>query len=262
LDRVVVALSGGVDSSYLAAECAQVLVPDKVVAVTVDSPLLPREELDTAIEIAGSIGVRHKVVSIDELEVPEIATNPPDRCYWCKRFRFEALAKLADESLGGGIVLHGENADDHLDYRPGTRAARELGIRAPLAEAGLTKADVRVAARALGLVTWDRPSAACLASRFPYGTQLTREGLLRVERAEALLREMLALEQLRVRDHYPVARIEVAPADIALLAEADTRAQVTQALHGLGYRYVTVDLDGYRMGSLNEELVGKQGTRP
>lgn len=251
--RVAVAFSGGVDSSLLLAFCVDVLGADRVVALTADSPLLPRAELAMAERIAQLLGARHRIVPFDDLAIPEVAANPPRRCYYCKRARFEALLALLRETDGAQLV-HGENADDHLDYRPGSLAAQELGIPAPLALAGLGKAEIRILARQRGLPNWDYPSAACLASRFPYGTPLTREGLGRVEQAEVRLQEILQQRQVRVRDHFPLARIEVAPEEVARVAAPELRTTISAALHALGYRYVTVDLDGYRMGSLNDGI--------
>jgi len=248
-----VAFSGGVDSSYLLSACIDVLGADKVVALTADSPLLPRAELETARQVAALLGAQHRVIPFDDLAIPQVAANPPLRCYYCKRERFVALLALASRTEGY-TLLHGENADDHNDYRPGSRAAHELGVRAPLAEASMTKADIRYLSRKRGLPTWNQPSAACLASRFPYNTPLTYDGLERVEKAELLLERFLPSRQVRVRDHFPVARIEVPPSDIAIIAQPDTRACITQGMHELGYRYVTLDLDGYRVGSLNADI--------
>ena len=253
LDSVAVAYSGGTDSSYLLAVCMDVLGPDRVLALTADSPLTPRAEMEDARRLASELGARHQVLPSDELSIPTIVANPPDRCYHCKFTRFEALQNVA-RSEGLANLVHGENADDVQDYRPGSRAAKELGVRAPLREAGLTKSEVRGASRERGLPTWDRPANACLASRFPYGTRLTVEGLARVESAEDILRHIWGLRQLRVRDHFPVARLEVPADEIPRLVMAKNRDAAIKALRRLGYRYVTLDLAGYRMGSLNDEL--------
>lgn len=252
-ERVAVAFSGGVDSSYLLAAAIDALGRDRVVALTADSPLLPRAEKDTAVNVAHLLGVEHRLIPFDDLAIAGVVENSPQRCYHCKRARFEALRALLGETNGTALV-HGENVDDASDYRPGARAAKELGVRAPLAEAGLTKADIRALSRQRGLPTWDHPPAACLASRFPYGTPLTREGLERVERAERALQALTGLRQVRVRDHHPVARIEAPPDEIERLAGAALRRRVHDEIVAAGYRYVTLDLLGYRMGSLNEGL--------
>jgi uncharacterized protein len=257
LDRVAVAYSGGTDSSYLLAVCLDVLGVEGVLALTADSPLTPRAELAETCALAGQLGAHHRVLPSDDLANPAIVANPPDRCYHCKFSRFGALLAIA-HGEGFAHLIHGENADDAADYRPGSRAAEELGIHAPLREAGLTKAEVRTLSKERGLPTWDKPANACLASRFPYGTRLTAEGLARVEAAEEALRRLWGLRQLRVRDHFPVARIEVQPDEIARLAEPGLRPAAVEKLRALGYRYVTLDLDGYRMGSLNDGLEPEQ----
>jgi uncharacterized protein len=253
LGTVAVAYSGGVDSAYLLAECLDVLGRDRVLALTADSPLTPRTELAEARALAAQLGAHHHVLPSNDLANSVIVANPPDRCYHCKFTRFESLLELA---RGEGFVnlVHGENADDVADYRPGSRAAEELGVRAPLREANLTKPEVRLLSKQRGLPTWDKPANACLASRFPYGTPLTASGLARVEAAEDILRRVLGLRQLRVRDHYPVARLEVPSAEIARLALPQNRTTAVDALRRLGYRFVTLDLVGYRMGSLNDDL--------
>lgn len=255
LKQVVVAYSGGVDSSYLLAAAVDALGPPQVLAVTADSPLLPPGEMDTAQAVAQQLGVEHLRVPFDELAVPEIAANPPRRCYYCKRMRFQALLALAAAQRPGAVLIHGENADDHLDYRPGSQAAQELGVRAPLAEACLVKAEIRALSRQRGLPTWDHPAASCLATRFPYDTALTAEGLHRVGQAERAIQQIAGLRQVRVRDHHPLARIEAPPERIASLVQAPLNAQIAAALQALGYRYITVDLTGYRMGSMNDGLV-------
>lgn len=249
--RVVVAFSGGLDSSYLLATCLDVLGRERVTAATAASPLMPEEELEEARQLAAQLGARHVVMPLDELVIPEVAHNVPRRCYYCKRARFEALTELAGRQEGAAL-LHGENADDALDYRSGVQAARELGVRAPLAEVGLAKREIRALARERGLPNWDRPASPCLATRFPHNTPLTREGLERVARAEALLRDLLGTRALRVRDHHPVARIEAPPDLLASLAQEEMRAIVVRGLRECGYRYVALDLEGYRIGSMNE----------
>jgi uncharacterized protein len=257
LGSTAVAYSGGTDSSYLLAVCVDVLGPDRVLALTADSPLTPRSEVEEARGLSDALGARHIVLFSDDLSNPGIVANPPDRCYHCKFSRFDTLRAIA-RGEGLDYLVHGENADDVADYRPGSRAAEELGVRAPLREAGLTKAEVRLLSRARGLPNWDRPANACLASRFPYGTPLTAEGLARVEAAEDALRSLWELRQIRVRDHYPVARLEVPPEEIERLAQAESRAPALAQLRALGYHYVALDLEGYRMGSLNDELEPKQ----
>ena len=253
MDRVAVAFSGGVDSTYLLEVCADVLGPDNVIALTADSPLFPGDEMERARQLAASLEVEHNILSFDELKLPGVAANSPQRCYFCKRARFELLVPIARESKGA-VLVHGENADDRLDYRPGARAAHELGVRAPLAEARLGKRQIRGLSRARGLPTWDLPAASCLATRFPYDTPLTTEGLQRVRRSEDVIREVLGARQFRVRDHFPVARIEVVPGDIESVTPAGTRSRLVERLKALGYLFVALDLDGYRMGSMNAQI--------
>jgi len=253
LGSAAVAHSGGTDSSYLLAVCVEVLGADRVLALTVDSPLTPRPELANARALAGQLGAEHLVVVLDDLANEALAANAPDRCYHCKRGRFTALLQVA-RARGLACLVHGENADDAADFRPGSLAAAELGVLAPLREAGMTKATIRRLSRQRGLPTWDLPAKACLASRLPYGMPLTVEALARVEAAELALHQLWGVSQLRVRDHYPVARIEVPSDQIAHCAQPEARAAAADKLCALGYRYVALDLVGYRMGSLNDEL--------
>ncbi len=251
LEGVGVAYSGGVDSTLLLAVCREELGVDDTLALTITSPMTAAVEGERASRLAEQLGARHRVVELDLLDRSEVAVNRLDRCYHCKRAMFSHLLKVA-RSEGLDSLVRGANVDDQGDYRPGMRAAEELGVHAPLLEAGFTKADVRAVSREIELPTWDLPSMACLASRVPYGTPLTPQVLERIEAAESTLRRQLSLRQLRVRDHFPVARIEVLEEDIVRLSRADVRADAVDALRALGYRYVTLDLQGFRSGSMNE----------
>ena len=251
IGSAVVAFSSGVDSTFL-LRVAHEELGDRVVAATIRSHAFPKRELDEAATFCRAEGVRHAVVDSEELDIPGFAENPPDRCYHCKRELFGKLLAFAREN-GLAAVLEGSNIDDDGDYRPGRRAIRELGIVSPLHEAGLTKAEIRALSREMGLPTSDKPSFACLASRFPYGERITATALERVEKAEQwLLDAGLGLTQLRVRSHGGLARIEVPPADIPRLAAR--AAEIAAAFKEFGFAYVTLDLRGYRTGSMNETL--------
>ena len=253
LDRVVVCFSGGVDSGYLLAEAVGTL-GDRATALTAVSPSLPPEERAGAERLARRLGVRHVLVETRELDDARYASNPVDRCYFCKHEVYGvAVAEAA--RLGAVDVLDGFNADDRGDHRPGRRAAREQGVRSPLDEAGFGKADIREAARRLGLPVWDKPALACLSSRFPYGTAITPERLARVAAAERTLRE-LGFRVCRVRFHEATARIEVEPHEIPRLRSAGVRAEIARRFRDAGFVRVTVDPRGYRPGSLNEGLSG------
>jgi uncharacterized protein len=249
---LLVAFSGGVDSSLVLASALRARGADAVAAATVTSPFHPSSELELARRTAEVLGARHLVLELDPLSDPGLRANPPDRCYLCKRMIFGAMLDLA-RTEGLEAVVDGSNADDQLDFRPGHRALRELGVRSPLCEAGFHKDEVRELAHALGLSSWDRPAQACLASRIPYGRELTEAGLRRVDLAEQLL-HTLGLELVRVRDHGDLARVEVESVGFARLFEPAARAAVVTGLGRLGYRYVTLDLEGYRTGSMNEAL--------
>ena len=252
IGSAAVAFSSGVDSTFL-LRVAHEELGERVVAVTARSHTFPKRELYEAAAFCRAEGVRHEVIDSEELDIPGFAENPPDRCYHCKRELFGRLLAFALEN-GLAAVLDGSNIDDDGDYRPGRRAIRELGIVSPLHEAGLTKAEIRALSREMGLPTSDKPSFACLASRFPYGERITAATLARVEKAEQwLLDAGFGLRQLRVRSHGDMARIEVPSDDIPRLAAR--AAEIAAAFKDLGFAYVTLDLLGYRTGSMNEVLV-------
>ena len=251
IGSAVVAFSSGVDSTFL-LRVAHEELGERVVAATIRSHTFPKRELDEAAAFCRAEGVRHKIIDSEELDIPGFAENPPDRCYHCKRELFSKLLAFAREN-GLAAVLEGSNLDDDGDYRPGRRAIRELGIVSPLHEAGLTKAEIRALSREMGLPTSNKPSFACLASRFPYGERITAAALERVEKAEQwLLDAGLGLTQLRVRSHGNLARIEVPPDAIPHLAAR--AAEIAAAFKELGFAYITLDLRGYRTGSMNEVL--------
>lgn len=253
LGRVAVALSGGVDSSVLVAAAARVLGPDAVLAVTFRAPVVPESDEKDATVAVQAAGVRHVLLHADEgfLDQPHFRDNPVDRCYHCKLARFRLALGLAHDQ-GLAWLLEGSNADDSQDYRPGERAVSELGARSPLREAGWSKPEIRAAARALGLPVWNRPSAPCLATRFPYGMEVTQAGLRQILAGERFLQDA-GFQSVRVRHHGSLVRIEVDPRQVELLAARHSEVQAF--FHGLGFQYVTLDLAGYRQGSLNEVIL-------
>ncbi len=246
---VLVACSGGVDSVLLAAVAANVL-GNNAVAATAVSPSLASGELEDAREAALATGIRHIEVPTDEIENPAYAANAPDRCFHCKDTAYGTFTALAARE-GIAVVVDGTNADDSGDYRPGRRAAREHGVRSPLAEAGMTKNEIREWARELGLAVWDKPAAACLSSRVPYGSPVTLEKLTRIDKAESALKQ-LGFRQCRVRDHGTVARVEIESALLPHLIEM--RQAVVDAVKNAGFSYVSLDLEGFRSGSMNEVI--------
>jgi uncharacterized protein len=257
MTRVVVAFSGGVDSTFL-ARAAKDALADGATLVTADSETYPATELEETRRLAAHLGMRQEIIRTHELERPEYARNAPDRCFHCKEELFTRLDPIA-QAADSAQVIYGANMDDLGDHRPGMKAAEARGVRAPLLEAGLWKAEIRALSRQLGLPTWDKPSFACLSSRFQYGDPITAEKLRRVDEAEAFVRG-LGFRQFRVRDHDRLARLELAPEELGRLWQEDRHGAIARRLRELGYLYVTLDLQGFRSGSANEALkwIGKK----
>ncbi len=250
-----IAFSGGVDSTFLLKVCVD-LLGDKALAVTARSETYPVRELEEAKNLARLIGAKHIIVTSEELDVPGFSDNPPNRCFLCKQ---ELFTKVIDIARRQGLswVFDANNVDDAGDFRPGRMAARKHMVRSPLEEAGLTKADIRTLSRMLELPTWDKPAFACLSSRFPYHTEITRSALRQVEAAENLLWD-LGMREFRVRHHDTIARIELGGKEMRAFWEGGLRDEIVSRLKSLGYTYVTLDLEGYRTGSMNETLTPEQ----
>ena len=254
MGSVIVAYSGGVDSAFLAATAHQVLA-DRALAVTAESPSLAPSELREAVALAQKLGLNHRIIKTGEVERADYLANTPNRCFFCKDELYSHISKLV-ESDSYAWVTNGTNTDDLGDFRPGLDAAIQYGVRSPLVEAELTKVEIRSLSKDMEMPTWDKPAQACLSSRIPYGTPVSVEALTRIAKAEEFLRG-LGIGQLRVRHHGTVARIEVTPADFPALLDEDTRKNIGQYFRSIGYAYVTLDLEGFRSGSMNEVLASK-----
>lgn len=249
--KLAIAFSGGVDSTFL-TKVAHDVLGENAVAVTISSLFVTDDELSGAKKFCEGEGVKHVIYKADVLSIPGIDVNPPDRCYICKKAIFTNVGKIVAD-MGINVVAEGTNVDDDSDYRPGMRAIKELGVRSPLKEAGLTKNEIRQLSHMLNLPTWNMPSAACLASRLAYGEKITGEKLNMVYKAEKYIRS-LGFGQFRVRLQSGIARIELSPDDIDRFMDKDIRNAVSEKLHNIGFKYVSLDLDGYRTGSMNEVL--------
>jgi len=251
LGSVIVAYSGGVDSAYLAFVASRAL-GDRALAITADSPSYPDRHRRLAIQIAEQFGLRHEIIHTSELDRPEYRANPANRCYYCKHELYTHLVRIAADR--DAVVVDGNNADDRGDYRPGRQAAREFGVRSPLDEVDLRKDEIRELSRRAGLPTWDEPASACLSSRIPYHSEVTDEKLRMIERAEQALRD-LGFRVCRVRHHDALARIEIGRDEMPRALDEERAAAIVRAVKAVGYKYVTLDLQGYRTGSLNEGIV-------
>lgn len=253
----IVAFSGGVDSAYL-AYVANDELGNRALAVTGDSASYPAFQRELADQLTTQFGIRHRIIFTDEFEDSNYTSNPANRCYYCKSELYTKLDQLARED-GFDVICDGTNADDIGDYRPGRQAAREMGVRSPLLECGMTKSDIRELSRRVGLPTWDQPASACLSSRVPYGQVVTIEKLSMIDKAEMALKE-LGFRQVRVRHHGDVARIEVAEEEMPRALDPEMASRMSASLKALGFKFVTLDLEGYRTGSLNEALTSSRNT--
>ncbi|NLI70734.1 MAG: ATP-dependent sacrificial sulfur transferase LarE [Firmicutes bacterium] len=252
----LIAFSGGVDSSFLLFKAVRLLGNENVIAVTAASILRPSEEMEQSRLIAGNLKVRHIIVETDELGLEKIHANPPQRCYYCKKELYEKMVALA-RKYGSKTVMDGTITEDEEEYRPGLKATAETGVESPLKEARLTKEEIRYLSRKYGLVTWNKPTTTCLATRFPYGEKLDREKLMRVAAAEQVLRKMGIAGTLRVRSHGKLARIEIGQTEIPGLLEK--RKELVSKLKDLGFDYVTLDLEGFRSGSMDMHIADNKG---
>ena len=258
MGRVLIGFSGGVDSTLL-LKVAKDVLGDEVLAVTAVSETTPRHERIDADRLARELGAEHLVVPTHELQLPEFVKNPENKCYICKKDRFGGLAEIARKKEYP-FVLDGGNLDDHSDYRPGIKATKELGVRSPLSEAGFSKQEVRALSKQLKLSTWNKPSYACLASRIPYHRRITTEKLRQVDAGEEFLRSLGLTGQVRVRHHDEIARLEIEANDLSQFMRPELRSKVTEFFKGLGFTYVTLDLEGYSMGSLNRGVASAEKT--
>ncbi len=257
MESLIVAYSGGTDSAFLAATASEIL-GNKALSVTAKSPSLAPAELRDAVALAEKLGLNHRVIETHEVERDDYAANNPDRCFFCKDELYTYLSDFAkDEEYA--VIANGTNIDDLGDFRPGISAAKQYGVRSPMVEANLTKSEIRHLSEGMNLPTWDKPAQACLSSRIPYGTMVTVEALTQIAEAEEYLHS-LGIRQLRVRHHDTVARIEVEPEDFLTLSSEEVRTEVVSKFREIGYSYVTLDLQGFRSGSLNEILarIGKK----
>ncbi len=258
MESIIVAYSGGVDSAFLAVSAKQIL-GNKALAVTAKSPSLAPSELTKAVELAQEFNINHKIIETNEVEREDYKANDANRCYFCKDELYTHLSVFASKA-GYNVIANGTNIDDLGDFRPGLNAAEQYGIRSPMVEAGLTKAEIRTLSRNMNIPVWDKPAQACLSSRIPYGTPVSVTALNQIAEAEDFLRE-LGIDQLRVRHHDTVARIEVHPADFLKLVDEDMNHIIVNKFKDIGYSYVTLDLEGFRSGSLNEVLAELKKTR-